>query len=55
MYSYLKDTDECCKTAKDMKKNVIKRDIKHKNYKDILFNSKQVYHKLETIRAITIN
>ena len=28
MYSYLKDTDECRKTAKDMKKNGIKKDIK---------------------------
>ena len=28
MYSYLKDTDECGKTAKGTKKNVIKKDIK---------------------------
>ena len=28
MYSYLKDTDECGKTAKGIKKNVIKNDIK---------------------------
>ena len=27
MYSYLKDTDECGKTAKGTKKNVIKKDI----------------------------
>ena len=27
MYSYLKDTDECGKTAKGIKKNVIKKDI----------------------------
>ena len=46
MYSYLKDTDECGKTAKGTKKNVIKKDIKH-DYKDVLFNNKQVYHKMK--------
>ena len=43
MYAYIKDTDECGKTAKGFKKNVIKKDIKHENYKDVLFNNKQVY------------
>ena len=38
-YSYLKDTDECGKKAKGIKKNVIKKDIKHENYKDVLFNN----------------
>ena len=51
MYSYLQDTNECGKTAKGIKKNVIKKDIKHENYKDILFNNKQVYHKMKTIRS----
>ena len=41
MYSYLKDADECGKTVKGIKKNVIKKDIKHENYKDVLFNNKQ--------------
>ena len=50
MYSYLKDTDECGKTANGIKKNIIKKDIKHENYKDVLFNNKQVYHKMKTIR-----
>ena len=50
MYSYLKDTNECGKTAKGIKKNVIKKDIKHDNYKDVLFNNEQVYHKMITIR-----
>ena len=40
MYLYLKDTDECGKTAKGIKKDVIKKDIKHENYKDVLFNTK---------------
>ena len=51
MYSYLKATNECGKTAKGTKKNVIKKGIKHENYKDILFNNKQVYHKMKTIRS----
>ena len=51
MYSYLKDTDECGKTAKGIKKNIIKKDIKHENYKDVLFNNEQVYHKMKTIRS----
>ena len=33
------------------KKNVIKKNIKHENYKDVLFNNKQVYHKMKTIRS----
>ena len=40
MYSYLKDTDECGKVTKGIKKNVIRKDIKHENYKDVLFNNK---------------
>ena len=51
MYSYIKDTNECGKTAKGIKKNVIKKGIKHENYKDVLLNNKQVYHKMKTIRS----
>ena len=40
MYSYLKDTNESGKTAKGIKKNFIKKDIKRENYKDVLFNNK---------------
>ena len=39
MYSYLKDTNEFGKTSKGTTKNVIKKDIKHENYKDVLFNN----------------
>ena len=51
MYSYLKDSDECGKRAKGIKKNVIKKDIKHDNYKDVLFNNKQACHETKTIRS----
>ena len=33
MYSYLKDTNECGKTAKGIKNNVTIKDIKHENLK----------------------
>ena len=47
MNLYLKNTDECGKTAKGIKKNVIKKDIKHENYKDVLFSNKRVCHKIK--------
>ena len=51
MYSYLQDTNECGKRAKGIKKNVIKKDIKHENYTDVLFNNKQVDHKMKPIQS----
>ena len=51
MYSYLEDTDDCGKTVKLIKKNIMKKDFKHENYKNVLFNNKQVYHKMKTIRS----
>ena len=46
-----KDNQKGGKTAKGIKKNVIKNDIKHENYKDTLFNNKQIHHKMKTIRS----
>ena len=51
MYLYVKDNDKGGKTAKGIKKNVIKKDLKHENYKDMLINNKQTYHKMKTIRS----
>ena len=51
MYSYIKDNDQVGKTAKGIKKNVIKKDITHENYKETLFNNKQMHHKMKTIRS----
>ena len=51
MYSYIKDNQKGGKTAKGIKKNVIKNNIKHEDYKDTLFNTKQMYHKMKTIRS----
>lgn len=30
---------------------VIKKEIKHENYKDVLFNQKQLFHTMKTIRS----
>ena len=51
MYSYIKDNNKGGKTAKGIKKNVIKNNIKHDDYKETLFNDKQMYHKMKTIRS----
>lgn len=50
MYSYTKDNMKNEKTAKGIKKIIIKKDIKHDNYKNVLFNNKQMHHKMKTIR-----
>ena len=36
MYSYVKDNEKVGKTAKGIKKNVIKNNIKHEDYKNVL-------------------
>ena len=51
MYSYIKDNQTGGKTAKGIKKNVIKKNIQHENYKETLFNNKQLHHKMKTIRS----
>ncbi|KAL9959301.1 hypothetical protein ACROYT_G032614 [Oculina patagonica] len=51
MYSYIKDDKKVGKTAKGIKKNVIKQTITHKNYKDTLINNKQMHHTMKTIRS----
>ena len=51
MYSYVKDNETGGKTAKGIKKNVIKKDIKHEDYKNVLFNNEQMHHTMKTIRS----
>ena len=51
MYSYITNQNKSGKTAKGIKKNVVKKDIKHENYKDVLLNNKQLYHRIKTIRS----
>ena len=51
MYSYLMDNGENNKTCKGVKKDVIKKNISHRCYEDVLFNNKQILHKMNTIRG----
>ena len=51
MYSYIKDNNDVGKTAKGIKKNIIKKDITHENYKKVLFNNEQMHHTMKTIRS----
>ena len=45
MYSYIKENNQCGKTAKGIKKNIIKKNITHETYKQTLFENKQIYFK----------
>ena len=52
MYSYIKDNNKGGKTAKGIKKNIIKNNIKHTDYKNVLLENKQMQHTMKTIRSI---
>ena len=51
MYSYIKDDNKGGKTAKGIKKNVIKKKIKHEDYKKVVFKKEQIQHEMKTIRS----
>ena len=51
MYSYVKDNEKGGRTAKGIKKNVIKNNIRHEDYKRTLLNEEQMHHKMKTIRS----
>ena len=51
MCSYVKNDEKGGKTAKGIKKNVIKNNIKHEDYKNTLINNKKMHHKIITIRS----
>ena len=51
MYSYIKSNEKGGKTVEGIKKNVIKNNIKHEDYKNVLLNNEQLHHKMKTIRS----
>ena len=51
MYSYIKNNEKGRKIAKGIKKNVIKNDLKHEDYKNVLLTNKQLHHKMKHIRS----
>ena len=55
MYSYIKEDGKGGKTAKGVKKSVIKLTIEHNNYRDVLTGSSQLHHKMHTIRSVGHN
>jgi hypothetical protein len=55
MYSYIKEDGKGGKTAKGVKKSVVKLTIEHNNYRDVLTGSSQLHHKMHTIRSVGHN
>ena len=51
MYSYVTKDEKGCKTAKGIKKNVVRNLLKHEDYKNTLFNNRQMFHKMKSIRS----
>ena len=51
MYSCITNYEKGGKTAKGIKKNVIKNNIKHEDHKNVLLNNEQLHHKMKTIRS----
>ena len=47
----MKENQKGGKTAKGIKKSVIKNEITHDNYKNILLRREQMFHKMKTIRS----
>ena len=52
MYSYVKDNKHSVRTAKGIKKVLIKKDMKHEGYKKTLFKNEQMYHQIKSIRSV---
>ena len=50
MYSYTKENKEE-KACNGIKRNIVKNDITHENYKETLLNSHQMHHIMKTIRS----
>ena len=51
MYSYIKENDKYCCKAKGIKKNVVAKEIKHKNYLEILQGKTKNRYKMNIIRS----
>ena len=51
MYSYIKENGTDGRTAKGIKKYVIKKQISHEHYKSVLFKDTQLHHKMNIIRS----
>ena len=52
MYSYTLDNKQSKRTAKGIKKNIIKNNLSHDNYKKVLLSEEQIHHSMKTIRSM---
>ena len=50
-YCYVNADKKVKKKTKRIKHNIVKKDIELENYKSMLFNNKQLHHKMKTIRS----
>ena len=51
MYSYTKHNNKEEKACNGVKRNIVKNDIKHEDYKETIFNGQQMHHKMNNIRS----
>ena len=51
MYSYVKDNKKEASRAKGIKESVKEQELRHENFKDVLFNGKQMSHTMRVIKS----
>ena len=51
MYSVMKADEKNIRKAKGVKKNVVKKQIKHEQYKQVLFSKEQLWHGMNILRS----
>ena len=51
MYSVLKADEKIIKKAKGVKKNVVQKQLMHKQYKETLFGKQQLWHGMNILRS----
>ena len=51
MYSILEASGACIKKAKGVKKNVVKKHIRHEQYREALFSKKTFRHSMDVLRS----
>ena len=51
VYSYVKDNEKGGRTAKGIRKNISKNNIRHEDYKNTLINNEQMHYKMKTMRS----
>ena len=55
MYTFITENNRESKKAKYINKNVVDDELKHQDYKNVLFNRSYVRHKMNTIHSKSHN